>query len=104
MAKVVKRRLRDRAQPRDIPQRDLRNDISRILAAVERGEHFRVTVRGKPVAEIGPVTTRRMSVPWAEVMEILRRRPADTRLMAEVDGAVDNTIRDPWKQFSTPRS
>jgi prevent-host-death family protein len=97
MAKVLKRQARAKV-PRDIPQRELRNDISRVLAAVERGERFRVTVRGKPVAEIGPATSRRMTVPWSEVMQILRRTPLDKHFMADVDGAVDNTVRDPWKR------
>jgi prevent-host-death family protein len=99
MARVLKRKSRNRgAVPRDIPQRELRNDISRVLAAVERGERFRVTVRGRPVAEIVPATSRRTSVPWAEVMDVLRRTPLDKRFMADVDGAVDNKARDPWKR------
>jgi len=99
MARVLKRKSRNRgAAPRDIPQRELRNDISRVLAAVERGERFRVTVRGRPVAEIVPATSRRTSVPWAEVMDVLRRTPLDKRFMADVDGAVDNKVRDPWKR------
>ena|SRR5712691_8912368 len=99
MAKVVNRKTRNRGgEPREIPQRELRNDISRVLEAVQRGERFRVTVRGKPVAEIVPATTRPTAVPWAEVLEIIRRTPLDKRFMADVDGAVDNTVRDPWKR------
>ncbi|HEV8536462.1 MAG TPA: type II toxin-antitoxin system prevent-host-death family antitoxin [Candidatus Limnocylindria bacterium] len=97
MPKVVKRKTRG-SEPREIPQRELRNDISRVLAAVERGERFRVTVRGRPVAEIVPATSRRTAVPWAEVMELIRRAPLDKRFMADVDGAMDDTVRDPWKR------
>ncbi|TMC67606.1 MAG: type II toxin-antitoxin system prevent-host-death family antitoxin [Chloroflexi bacterium] len=83
---------------REIAQRELRNDISRVLAAVERGARFRVTVRGRPVAEIVPIPTRKTWVPRDEVLKILRRAPLDENFMADVDGAVDNTIRDPWKR------
>src|SRR5437867_9346938 len=99
MAKVLKRKARPRgSEPREIPQRELRNDISRVLAAVERGARFRVTVRGRPVAEIVPIPTRKTWVPRDEVLKILRRAPLDENFMSDVDGAVDNTIRDPWKR------
>jgi len=99
MAKVQKTGTTRRARPiREIAQRELRNDISRVLAAVERGVRFRVTVRGRPVAEIVPIPRRRTWVPRDEVLEILRRAPLDKNFMADVDGAVDNTIRDPWKR------
>jgi prevent-host-death family protein len=99
MAKTPKGSAVRRAPaPREIAQRELRNDISRVLAAVERGARFRVTVRGRPVAEIVPIPTRKTWVPRDEVLEILRRAPLDKDFMAEVDGAVENTIRDPWKR------
>ena len=40
--------------PRTIPQRELRNDIARILREAEAGAEFVVTVRGRPVARLGP--------------------------------------------------
>src|SRR3989442_1557735 len=101
MAKAQKTGTNRRARPiREIAQRELRNDISRVLAAVERGVRFRVTVRGRPVAEIVPIHRRKTWVPRDEVLEILRRAPLDENFMADVDGAVDNTIRDPWKALS----
>jgi prevent-host-death family protein len=42
----------------EIPQRELRNDIGRVLRRVESGETLRVTVRGRPVAQIGPLAER----------------------------------------------
>jgi prevent-host-death family protein len=42
----------------EIPQRELRNDVSRVLRRVEAGETLRVTVRGRPVAQISPLTER----------------------------------------------
>lgn len=42
-----------------IPQRELRNDISRVLRRAEAGERIIVTVDGRPVAELGPVSSSR---------------------------------------------
>lgn len=40
---------------REIPQRELRNDISRVLREVEAGERLRITVDGRPVADLVPL-------------------------------------------------
>src|SRR5919201_2707630 len=98
MARKVKDTGRRRSPAKEIAQRELRNDVSRVLAAVERGRRFRVTVRGRPVAEIVPIPALRAWVPREEVFEILRRAPVDGNFMADVDGAVDRTLRDPWKR------
>ena len=99
MAKVQKTGTTRRARPiREIAQRELRNDISRVLAAVERGVRYRIIVRGRPVAEIVPIPRRKTWVPRDQVLDILRRAPVDENFMTDVDGAVDNTIRDPWKR------
>jgi prevent-host-death family protein len=61
-----------------IPQRELRNHISRVLREVEAGEHIRITVDGRPVAELVPVSgVRRRFVPRSTVLELLRRAPLD---------------------------
>jgi len=39
-----------------IPQRELRNNISAVLRRAEAGERIVVTVDGRPVAELGPVS------------------------------------------------
>jgi prevent-host-death family protein len=87
----------------EIPLRVLHNSISRVLAEVGRGRSFRVTVRGRPVAEIVPVTTRRTWVPWSEVIEIMRVAPMDKKaakkFMDDVDSAVDQTLSDPWERW-----
>ena len=87
----------------EIPLRELRNSISRVLADVSRGRSFRVTVRGRPVAEIVPVTTRRTWVPWSEIVEIMRVAPMDKKAAKkfkdDVDGAADQTIDDPWERW-----
>jgi prevent-host-death family protein len=41
-----------------IPQKELRNNVGDVLRRAERGEHITVTVAGRPVAELGPLTRR----------------------------------------------
>jgi prevent-host-death family protein len=61
-----------------IPQRELRNRISQILRDVEGGEGMRITVNGRPVADLIPASkVRRTFVPKDQVMEILGRAPLD---------------------------
>jgi len=46
----------------EIPQRVLRNDVGGVLRRVEAGETLSVTVRGRPVAQIGPLSGRQRFV------------------------------------------
>lgn len=78
--------------PREIPQRELRNQISRVLAAVAAGARFRVTVGGRPVAELVPVSERRTFVPWAEVERIIREAPLDKHFLADVEAVAGQRI------------
>jgi prevent-host-death family protein len=48
----------------DIPARDLRNNVSGVLRRVEAGERLRVTVSGRPVAELTPLPARPQMIPW----------------------------------------
>ena len=83
---------------RTIPQRELRNDIAAILRAAEAGETFIVTVRGRPVARLGPVSDSgrpRIDVDRETVRRILAL-PSDADLAAELDAAeapVDDEYR-----------
>jgi len=68
-----------------IPQRELRNSVSRVLREVEAGERMRITVDGRPVAELVPVQrTRRTFVPREEVAELLRRASLDRRFSRDI--------------------
>ncbi|TMC73297.1 MAG: type II toxin-antitoxin system prevent-host-death family antitoxin [Chloroflexi bacterium] len=88
----MKRKERPFQKPvREIPQRELRNEISRVLAEVEAGARFRVTVNGRPVAELVPFSNRRTWVPREDVLAILREAPLDKHFFRDVDGAVDQT-------------
>jgi prevent-host-death family protein len=79
-----------------VPTRELRNHTAGLLRRVEAGEHIVVTVRGRPVAELVPVTTsRRQWMPRAELLEILRRTQADSQLrydLAEIAGDITDDL------------
>lgn len=82
-----------------IPQRELRNNVSDVLRRAERGEQFTITVDGRPVAALGPITGPRGPASPEQLERILADAPVDaawhddlTRLREEErdDG------RDPW--------
>jgi antitoxin (DNA-binding transcriptional repressor) of toxin-antitoxin stability system len=77
---------------REIPQRELRNHISRILREVELGARFRVTVGGRLVAELVPVSTRRTWVPWSDVERIREGAPLDPAFVSDADELLGQTI------------
>ena len=66
-----------------IPQRELRNNVGEVLRRAEAGERIVVTVDGRPVAELGPVsgsrtvatlqTLRTLGAPDAGWLEDLQR-------------------------------
>lgn len=92
--RAPKRRLGEEPAPHDrpeIPLRELRNSISRVLAAVDRGRTFRVTVGGRAVADLVPVSQRRTWVPREVLERILHETPLDERFLQDVDGAVDQS-------------
>ena len=70
---------------RTIPQRELRNDIGRVLREVAAGGEVTVTVRGEPVADLRPVRDGpRRFVPLAVTAAELRALPPDLELAAEL--------------------
>lgn len=76
--------------PRVIPQRELRNDIGRVLRQVAAGEEIVITVRGEPVGELRPVRARRRYAPLAAVARELRALPPDPGLLEAVRAARDD--------------
>lgn len=74
---------------RTIPQRELRNNVAAILRAAEAGETFTVTVRGRPVARLGPAGDPgqpRVDVDRETVRRILAL-PLEGDLATELDAA-----------------
>lgn len=82
-----------------IPQRELRNQIGDVLRRAENGEHFTITVGGRPVAELGPLASVHEPAAPGRLAAILAEAPADTgwatqmRQMREEDLAV---AQDTW--------
>lgn len=89
--------LRLVAMPREITQRELRNESGDIMRALDRGETFLVTRNGVPVGELHPSTARRY-VAAESVLALFQHAPAidPARFRADVDAYVD--------QDTTPRA
>jgi prevent-host-death family protein len=83
------------SQPeREIPQRELRNHISRILREVASGSRIRVTVGGRPVADLIPASEGRRFVPRAEVERLLHSAPLDKGFSQDVAAVLGATIEE----------
>lgn len=78
----------------DIPARELRNDVSGVLRRVEAGEHLRVTVSGRPVAELVPLARRPASVDWDEFVRDIEDWRADPALYEELRQLLPDTTED----------
>jgi prevent-host-death family protein len=78
----------------DIPARELRNNVSAILRRVEAGERLRVTVSGRPVAEIGPLPSRPRMVSWEAFMANSEDWRADSRLAQDLAELLPDTTDD----------
>ncbi len=78
-----------------IPQRELRNRVSRVLRQVEAGERLRITVDGRPVADLVPIAgVRRTFVPIDEVLRLLASAPLDRKFSRDMEGAAGATIEE----------
>jgi prevent-host-death family protein len=63
---------------RVITQRELRNDLDCVLRGVEAGERLRITVDGRPVADLVPIEgTPRTFVPREDVTRLLEQATLD---------------------------
>lgn len=78
----------------DIPARDLRNDVSAVLRRVEHGERLRVTVSGRPVAELLPLPSRPQSMAWEAFFRGSDRWRADPGLTQELADLLPDTTDD----------
>lgn len=80
------------ARRREIAQRELRNDVAAVLREVEQGSSLRVTVRGRPVADLVPIERRRRSLQRHDIARILAEAPLDAGFTADVEAAMGATI------------
>ena len=64
--------------------RELRNNVSQVLRRVEAGERLRVTVSGRPVAALVPLSDRPQEMPWAQFLSGLNDVRADAGLADEL--------------------
>ncbi|MGH3872688.1 MAG: type II toxin-antitoxin system Phd/YefM family antitoxin [Pseudonocardiaceae bacterium] len=79
--------------PREITQRELRNDSGSIMRAVERGESFTITRNGTPIGRLIPLR-RRTFVPRQEVMAAFATAPVldAERFRADTDDLADQDL------------
>lgn len=79
-----------------VPARDLRNDTSGVLRRAQAGEEVVITVRGRPVARLGPLpATERRPMPRAELARRLRTAQADPGLRDDLARLAGDTTDDP---------
>lgn len=75
----------------DVPARELRNHVSAVLRRVEEGERLRVTVSGRPVAELVPLSSKPLAMRWEDFQQELRGARADAGLSADLATLVPDT-------------
>jgi antitoxin (DNA-binding transcriptional repressor) of toxin-antitoxin stability system len=77
---------------RTIPDRELLDQIDRLLREVEAGERLRITIDGRPVADLVPIVRSRLTfVPRDEVAEILAHAPLDPGFARDIAMATGAT-------------
>lgn len=76
-----------------VPQKELRNHVGEVLRRAEAGEEMTITVSGRPVAQLGPVRTRR----WVKGTELadLWAAPPDPTLVRDLE-RMGGEVVDPW--------
>jgi len=77
-----------------IPQRELRNDVSEVLRRAERGERLTITVDGRAVAELGPLTDPRVAASPATLTRILADAPVDVTWAEDLERMRDDDRGD----------
>ncbi len=71
----------------------MRNEIARVLREVEAGERLRVTVDGRPVADLVPVEGRRRTfVPRDAVAGLLWKASLDRGFLGDLESAMGATV------------
>jgi prevent-host-death family protein len=78
----------------EVASRELRNATRSVLDRVERGEEITITVDGRPVAVIRPVTRRPRWMPRDEFVDRVLRHQADPGLRADLAELVGDETTD----------
>lgn len=78
----------------DLPARELRNDVSGVLRRVEAGERLRVTISGRPVAELIPLPARQQTMTWTEFERHLEGGRADPELICDLAELLPDSTDD----------
>ena len=76
---------------RRIPQRELRNDVSRVLRRVMSGERLRVTVAGRDAADLVPIEEEPAWTAGSRAHELIVTAQADPGLSGELEEAFPDT-------------
>ncbi len=78
----------------DLPARELRNNVSVVLRRVEAGERLRVTVSGRPVAELVPLPHRPNALAWEAFIHAGADWRADSQLAEDLRELLPDTTDD----------
>ena len=84
------------ATPRLVPQRELRNNTADVLREVEAGGTVRITVNGRPVADLTPIRSRARFV-GPDVLDRLFALPDDSGWPALREELRSDEPQDPWR-------
>jgi len=81
---------------REVPQRELRNRTADVLREVETGSTVRITVNGRPVADLTPIRRRARFV-GSDVLDRLFALPLDPSWQGELTDLRVDEPEDPWR-------
>lgn len=83
-----------RSMTAQIPSRELRNDTRGVLRRVEAGEDLVITVDGRPVALLHPLSSRRRWISGSEFLDRIEEHQADAGLRRHLDELAPDTLAD----------
>lgn len=78
----------------DVASRELRNNTRELLDRVEAGETITITVQGRPVAVLKPISRRRRWLPRDEFVRRVVDHQADPALSRQLRSLVPDTTDD----------
>ena len=78
----------------DVASRELRNNTRAVLQLVESGEAVTITVDGRPIAVLEPLSRRRQWISREEFVRHIVRRQADPALRSELRTLAPDTTDD----------